>query len=235
MEQRRSGIRSRSVRCSVGHGVTHHAHGVDTVLTIANVALMRGMVGRPGAGLMPLRGHSNIQVLVVARCLNWKSEMLARLEAKLGIAFPKAPGLDTLGSIEHAAAGHFRFAWCLGGNLFGSNPDSQFATQALGQIDFTVYLNTTLNMVTMGRGRETLILPARRATKRRKRQRRNQCSVLCVLVTEDRLDWKGRVRRLRLSPPSACRRSAAATIRPTSEPLAIRISSGRRRGASRST
>ena len=144
-------------------GVTHHAHGVDTVLAIANVALMRGMVGRPGAGLMPLRGHSNIQGMgSIGAVPELKSEMLARLEAKLGVAFPKAPGLDTLGSMEQAAAGQFRFAWCLGGNLFGSNPDSQFATQALGQIDFTVYLNTTLNTGhAWGRGRETLILPVR--------------------------------------------------------------------------
>jgi molybdopterin-dependent oxidoreductase alpha subunit len=142
-------------------GITHHLHGVDNVRMIAAVALMRGMVGRRGAGLMPLRGHSNIQGLgTVGVTPKLKDEVFARLESRFGVALPKAAGLDTMASMERAAAGGIRSAICLGGNLYGSNPDAGFAKQAFSRIDQVVYLSTTLNTGHIhGRGRETWVLP----------------------------------------------------------------------------
>ncbi len=142
-------------------GMTHHVHGVDNILALTNLALMRGMIGKPGAGLMPLRGHSNIQGMgSVGTVPELKPAMLQRLQAHTGMQFPQTPGLDTMGCMQRAAEGRMRFGGCLGGNLFGSNPDRDFSTQALGQVDLMLYLNTTLNTGhAWGRGKETLILP----------------------------------------------------------------------------
>jgi molybdopterin-dependent oxidoreductase alpha subunit len=142
-------------------GITHHLHGVENVQMIANVALLRGMVGRPNAGLMPIRGHSNVQgVGSVGVTPMLKQSMLARLEQRLGVQIPKSPGLDTMGCIEAAGAGQMRAALCLGGNLFGSNPDARFAARALGNLDLIAYLATTLNTGhAWGTAKETLVLP----------------------------------------------------------------------------
>ena len=144
-------------------GITHHVHGVENVQMIANLALLRGMVGRPGAGLLPIRGHSNVQgigSMGVTPAL--KAAFLTRLEEHFGIALPREPGLDTLACLERAAAGGMRFGLCLGGNIFGATPDADFARRAMGNIDMVVHLSTTLNTGHVGgRGRETLVLPVR--------------------------------------------------------------------------
>lgn len=142
-------------------GITHHAFGVDNVQSMVNLALMRGMVGRKHAGLLPLRGHSNVQGIgSVGVTPQLKKAILENLESKFPVLFPSDSGLDTLGCIEAAHQGRFEFAWNLGGNLYGSNPDSGFAKEALSKIDFTLYLNTTLNQGHfLGRGKTTLILP----------------------------------------------------------------------------
>ncbi len=142
-------------------GITHHANGVEGVQAIVNLALLRGMVGRKQAGLLPLRGHSNVQGIgTIGFTPKLKQDFLDNLESAYGIHLPTGEGLDTLGCIETAHAGGFDFAWNLGGNLYGSNPDSRFAGQALSNIDFILYMNTTLNPSHfLGRGRTTLILP----------------------------------------------------------------------------
>jgi len=142
-------------------GITHHEHGVQNVQAIANLALMRGMVGRAGAGLMPIRGHSNVQGIgSVGVTPQLKREVFERLETHYGVPFPSQPGLDTLGCVEAADRGELTFGCCLGGNLYGANPDASFARWALSKLDMLVYLNTTLNT---GHVRaiagETLILP----------------------------------------------------------------------------
>ena len=142
-------------------GVTHHINGVDNVLTIANLALLRGMVGRPYCGLLPLRGHSNVQGIgsmgVVPKL---KEKVFDSLRSHFGIELPTWEGKDTLACVEAAGRGEMRFAWCLGGNLYGSNPDSAFAHRALARIETVVYLSTTLNTGhAFGLGKETIILP----------------------------------------------------------------------------
>ncbi|HUF95217.1 MAG TPA: FdhF/YdeP family oxidoreductase [Acidimicrobiia bacterium] len=142
-------------------GITHHEHGVENVQAIANLAMMRGMLGRPGAGLLPLRGHSNVQGMgSMGVTPKLKAEIFNRLEETFGVELPTTPGLDTLDSIFTAADGNIDLTLCLGGNLYGSNPDSSFASRALGSIGMVVYMSTTLNTGhAWGRGRETLILP----------------------------------------------------------------------------
>lgn len=142
-------------------GITHHTHGVANVRMIVNLALMRGMVGRPNAGLLPIRGHSNVQGMgSVGVTPNLKQAILDRLESLLKVKLPTQPGLDTMACMRAAEAGQMTSAMCLGGNLFGSNPDAQFAERALGRLDLITYLSTTLNTGHVrGRAKETLILP----------------------------------------------------------------------------
>jgi anaerobic selenocysteine-containing dehydrogenase len=91
-----------------------------------------------------------------------KQKILDNLEAYLQIKLPARPGLDTMGCMQAAAQGAVRSAVCLGGNLFGSNPDAKFALRALSKLDLIAYLSTTLNTGhAWGRARQTLILPVR--------------------------------------------------------------------------
>ncbi len=142
-------------------GITHHEHGVENVQAIANLAMVRGMLGRPGAGLLPLRGHSNVQGMgSMGVTPKLKAEVFRRLEENFGVQLPTAPGLDTLDSILAAGKGEIDFTICLGGNLYGSNPDAKFASRALGSVGMLVYMSTTLNTGHIrGRGKETIILP----------------------------------------------------------------------------
>lgn len=142
-------------------GITHHEHGVENVQMIGNVALMRGMLGRPHAGLLPIRGHSNVQGVGSMGVAPWlKKEVFERLERHFGVPMPGAPGLDTMASMVQAEAGAMKVAICVGGNLFGSNPDAAFARRALRNLDLVVYLSTTLNTGhASGLGRETVVLP----------------------------------------------------------------------------
>ena len=142
-------------------GITHHRHGVANVQMIANLALTRGMCGRPHRGLLPLRGHSNVQGMgSMGVAPKLKPVVAERLAKTFDIKLPKGDGLDTLGSIQRAHEGGIRSALCVGGNLFGSNHDAAFASKAMSKIDLVVYLSTTLNTGhTRGRGRETIILP----------------------------------------------------------------------------
>ncbi|HMP78430.1 MAG TPA: FdhF/YdeP family oxidoreductase [Pirellulaceae bacterium] len=142
-------------------GITHHEHGVENVQAIANLAMIRGMVGKPHAGLMPIRGHSNVQGIgSVGVTPKLKDEVFRRLEVDLGVKLPTTPGLDTLGCMLAADEGRLHVGFCLGGNLYGSNPDADFAERALGKLDLLVYLNTSLNTGhARGLARQTLILP----------------------------------------------------------------------------
>ena len=153
--------RAKSVIFSWTMGITHHAHGVQNVQAIGNLALLRGMVGRPGAGLMPIRGHSNVQGIgSVGVSPKLKDILFERLQDHFGVELPTTPGRDTMACIEGADNGELKFGLCLGGNLYGSNPDSTFAQQALEKLDMLVYLSTTLNTGhAFGLAKETIILP----------------------------------------------------------------------------
>jgi molybdopterin-dependent oxidoreductase alpha subunit len=142
-------------------GLTHHANGVENIEALANVALARGWLGRPGSGLMPIRGHSNVQgVGSMGVSPTLKSAFAGRLEELYGIEIHERPGQHTYASMEAAAEGRVRTALSLGGNLFGSNPDREWAAQALRAVPFTVFMSTKLNEGHIhGRGQTSLILP----------------------------------------------------------------------------
>jgi molybdopterin-dependent oxidoreductase alpha subunit len=143
-------------------GITQHAHGVDNVQAIVNLALTRGWVGRPGSGLLPIRGHSNVQgVGSVGVAPALKTEFARRLTELYGVTVPAAPGLHTLASVEAAADGRIDAAVLLGGNLFSATPDRTWTRTALQRIGTTIYVSTKLNESHVhGRGRTHLVLPA---------------------------------------------------------------------------
>lgn len=142
-------------------GITHHRNGVENVQAIANLALLRGMVGSPGCGLMPIRGHSNVQGIgSVGVTPKLKDAIFSNLESRFGVSLPTTAGMDTMACMEAAASGAVKFGLCLGGNLYGSNPDSTFAAKAIGRLDQMVYLSTTLNTGhAHGTAIDTIILP----------------------------------------------------------------------------
>jgi molybdopterin-dependent oxidoreductase alpha subunit len=145
-------------------GLTHHEQGVANITALANLALARGWLGRPGAGLLPIRGHSNVQgVGSVGVAPALKAAFAERLEEVYAIPSAhsqRGGGLDTYASMEAAAAGNVDVACMLGGNLFASNPDRAWARDALRRIPLTVYASTKLNEGHLhGRGATTLILP----------------------------------------------------------------------------
>lgn len=148
---------------SWGMGITHHTHGVENVEAICNLALLRGMIGRPGSGLLPLRGHSNVQgvgSMGVTPAL--KQKVFASIEANLGVSLPIAAGMDTLACMRAAHAGAIDLAFLLGGNLYAANPDSKFADAALAAIPFKVQISSTLNLSHVhGIGAESIVLPIR--------------------------------------------------------------------------
>lgn len=153
--------RSKKAIFAWAMGLTHHVSGVQIVQILGSLAACRGMLGRPGCGLLPLRGHSNVQgigSMGVVPAL--KDAYFEAMRERWGNVIPSERGLDTMASMEAAHNGEIDLAVCLGGNLFGSNPDAHFAAEAMHRIGTVVHLNTTLNSGhVLARGRETIILP----------------------------------------------------------------------------
>ena len=138
--------RAENVVFAWGMGVTHHVHGVENVEAIANLALLRGMIGRPCSGLLPLRGHSNVQgigTIGVKPVL--ADDILQKIEAHYGLNLPRKPGMDTLSCLRTAHDGNIDAAVIMGGNLLEASPDTAWADKAMSAIGFKLFLTTTLN------------------------------------------------------------------------------------------
>ena len=152
---------SNNVIFSWALGITHHKHGAENVESIANLALLRGMIGKRYAGLLPLRGHSNVQGLgSVGVVPSLKEQLIKSIEDHFEILLPKLPGMDTMSSMKASIEGKIDLAFLLGGNLFNANPDTKFAEKALNAISFKIFLNTTLNHGHFhGVDEEVIILP----------------------------------------------------------------------------
>ena len=132
-----------------GMGITHHKHGVANVEYISNLALLRGMIGKRFSGLLPLRGHSNVQgigTIGVKPVL--ADDVLNKIQETLNVQLPSkeaSPGMDTLACLEAADRGEMDAALIMGGNLYEATPDSTWAEQMMDKIACKVYLTTTLN------------------------------------------------------------------------------------------
>jgi molybdopterin-dependent oxidoreductase alpha subunit len=137
---------SKAVVFAWAMGVTQQLNGVDNILSIANTALLTGNAGKPGAGTMPIRGHSNVQGFgSMGVTIRLKQEIQTALEQILQRPLSRTPGYDTRALIDAADAGKIDTLICLGGNLYAANPDLNQAKRALGKIKTIIYIATKPN------------------------------------------------------------------------------------------
>lgn len=141
-------------------GVTQQEHGVDTIREIVNLLLLRGNVGREGAGPCPIRGHSNVQGNRTCGIDHRPSDaVLDRIAAACQIDPPRAPGLDTIGTIESMHRGDVKVFVGMGGNFALAAPDTAYTFEAMRRCELTVQVSTKLNRSHLVHGRQALILP----------------------------------------------------------------------------
>ncbi|NTV61891.1 MAG: FdhF/YdeP family oxidoreductase, partial [Chlorobiaceae bacterium] len=153
-------IEAGSVVATWGLGITQHVNGTDTVQHIINLMLLGGNIGRPGAGLIPMRGHSNILGIRSMGCGENMGEPFYRsLEEHLHFTVPRTPGLGVVHALEAMRTGAAKVCISLGGNLAASAPDTAFVAEALRACDLTVIIATKLNQSQAVTGKSSIILP----------------------------------------------------------------------------
>ena len=141
-------------------GLTQHRNAVATIREIANLHLMLGAIGRPGAGLCPVRGHSNVQGDRTMGIFEKMPEpFLAALEKQAGVPIPRKHGFDTVDSLHAMHAGRAKVFIALGGNFAQATPDSDFTAAALRKCRLTCHIATKLNRSHLIPGKRALILP----------------------------------------------------------------------------
>ncbi|ATA23808.1 CbbBc protein [Brenneria goodwinii] len=152
---------SPRVICTWAMGVTQHKHSVATVREIVNLQLLFGQLGKPGAGLCPVRGHSNVQGnRTMGIDEKPSSAFLARLAAHFNFIPPREAGHNTVEALEAMLRNEVKVLIALGGNIAAAAPDSPRTEQALGRCDLTVHISTKLNRSHLITGKvDALILP----------------------------------------------------------------------------
>ncbi|HEY8473680.1 MAG TPA: FdhF/YdeP family oxidoreductase, partial [Natronosporangium sp.] len=147
-------------------GLTQAPHAVATIQEIVNVQLLRGMIGRPGAGLCPVRGHSNVQGDRTMGIWHEPPPWLPKLGEALGIDLPSKRGYDTVEAIRAMRDGRVRVFASLGGNFAAATPDTEVTEAGLRNCALTVQISTKLNRSHAVPGRTALILPCLGRTER---------------------------------------------------------------------
>ncbi len=141
-------------------GLTQHRNAVATIKEVCNLAFARGDIGKPGAGLFPIRGHSNVQG---DRTMGiWErppQAFLDSLQTEFGFAPPREHGLDTVDSIRAMRDGRAHVFVALGGNFVQASPDTHVTAEALARTRLTVQISTKLNRSHLRCGETALILP----------------------------------------------------------------------------
>jgi molybdopterin-dependent oxidoreductase alpha subunit len=162
-------------------GITQHEHGVDIVREIVNVLLLRGNIGREGAGPCPIRGHSNVQGNRTCG-INHRPDaaFLDRLRAVCGFEPPRQHGLGTAATLEALHRGDVKVFVALGGNFALCTPDIPYTAEALRNCELTVQVSTKLNRSHIVHGKQALILPCLART-----DRDHQASGLQGVTVED--------------------------------------------------
>jgi molybdopterin-dependent oxidoreductase alpha subunit len=188
-------------------GLTQHKQAVATIREVVSFLLLRGNVGRPGAGACPVRGHSNVQG---DRTMGiWERPTDAFLDA-LGTEFdfepPRAHGYDVVDTVRALRDGHLKVFMAVGGNFAAATPDSAVTEAALRQVPLTVHVSTKLNRSHVLPGERSLILPCLGRTERDVRAGREQ-----VVTVEDSMSVV-HTSRGRLDPASGSLRSETAIL-----------------------
>jgi formate dehydrogenase major subunit len=143
-----------------GMGITQHQRGTETVRLMADLVMLRGNIGRPGAGLCPVRGHSNVQGNRTVGITEKPTEsFLNNIEITFGFTPPRKHGHDVVRALEAMVNGQAKAFIALGGNFAAAIPDTAITSDALGRLDLTVAINTKLNRGHVMHGRHAFILP----------------------------------------------------------------------------
>ena len=141
-------------------GLTQHKNGVANVQEVVNLALLRGMIGKPGAGLCCVRGHSNVQGdRTMGIWERMPDEWLRALGREFSFQPPAKHGFDTVDAIKAMHAGRARVFFALGGNFLSATPDTEFTADALRACRLTAHVSTKLNRSHLVHGETALILP----------------------------------------------------------------------------
>ncbi|OFD34617.1 CbbBc protein [Acinetobacter baumannii] len=149
----------RSIFCW-GMGITQHRHGTANVHMLANLLLARGQIGRPGAGLCPVRGHSNVQGDRTMGINELPSpKLLDNIDRVFGIKSPRKNGYGVVETIKAMAEGDIKVFIGLGGNFAVATPDTAYTQEALRKCNLTVHVATKLNRSHLVCGKDALILP----------------------------------------------------------------------------
>jgi molybdopterin-dependent oxidoreductase alpha subunit len=142
-------------------GITHHRNSVETIREIINLLLLKGNIGKPGAGVCPVRGHSNVQgIRTCGVGENMPVSFLENLEKNFPMKIPRTPGMSVIPAIKSMTEGKAKVLISLGGNLASAVPDTSYTEQALRNCNLTVMISTKLNRSHLVTGKKALILPA---------------------------------------------------------------------------
>jgi len=141
-------------------GITQHTNGVDTIKEIVNLVLLKGSIGKPGAGLCPVRGHSNVQgnrtMMIYDKPYK---KQLDTLKEIFGFEPPREHGYDVVDSIKAMHESKLKFFFSMGGNFLSATPDTTFTAAAMRKLEMNVSVSTKLNRTHLVNGGEALILP----------------------------------------------------------------------------
>ena len=145
---------------SWGMGLTQQPNGVDMIREILNILLLKGSIGKPGAGVCPVRGHSNVQgnrtMMIDEKPTD---EQLDRLENFYGFKVPRKHGYDVVRAIKAIHEEKIKVMFCMGGNFISATPDTTYTAHALRKLNLLVSVSTKLNRGHLVHGKEALILP----------------------------------------------------------------------------
>lgn len=178
-------------------GLTQHTHAVATIGEATNLLLLRGMIGKPGAGVCPVRGHSNVQGdRTMGIWEKMPEQFLAALDHEFGITSPRTHGYDTVAAIRAMRDGHAAVFIGMGGNFASATPDTTVTEAALRSCALTVQISTKLNRSHLVHRNTALILPTLGRTDRDIRGGRKQ-----VVSVEDSMSMV-HLSRGSLHPPS---------------------------------
>ncbi len=156
----RVAIASKATIVTWAMGLTQHENAVDNVQAIASFLLLRGMVGKLGAGPCPVRGHSNVQGdRTMGICESMPAAWLDRLGKEFGFEPPRGRGVDTVGAIHAMLEGRAKTFFAMGGNFLSAAPDTERTAQAMRRCRLTVHVSTKLHRGHLVTSRCALILP----------------------------------------------------------------------------
>ena len=145
-----------------GMGLTQQPNGVDMIKEIVNLLLLKGSIGKPGAGVCPVRGHSNVQgnrtMMINEKPTN---EQLDRLQQVFGFNPPRQHGYGVVRAIKAMHEEKLKVLFCMGGNFLSATPDTGYTAEAVRKLHLTVSVSTKLNRGHLVHGKESIILPTR--------------------------------------------------------------------------